>query len=120
MNIAFDVNGTLDGYRGDQVKQLCFALYKAGHSIFVWSNLHSYAVDMVKDLANRGIKAQPYTKYSSFEAKQQELTIMDVAFENDSTQTYLATKKLVLVSEIPEEPTKFNDFVVKMVKECQK
>lgn len=102
MRIAFDVKGTLDGYYEVKVKHLLKLLYDEGHEILVWSNSFSYAVDMVEKLKEEGIFVYPERKYSKVDAEMQDLPLMDIAIEDDVSQTYLGATVIVIVKELPD------------------
>lgn len=121
MRIAFDVNGTLDGSKGDLLKQIAYALYKDGHSIMVWSNSASYAVKACEDLVKRGIKAEWCMKYAPYEADERGLPTVDLAFDDDSAYaSALAVKRFIFVQDIPENPKEFGEFLPKLVNVCRK
>jgi hypothetical protein len=119
MNIAFDVKGTLDGFdksTNRKVLELFKLLHDAGHTMYVWSNSYSYAVDMVKKLGDvYGMDAYATLKYSSFSAQDDNGIIMDLAFEDDESQDYLASKRFVWVSDIPRELEAFEKFAKELV-----
>jgi hypothetical protein len=96
MRIAFDVMGTIEGPKQKQVLELFSRLWTAGHEMFVWSNLESYAVDAIK---KHNLPATSMRKYSSTDAE--ERGFMDLAIEDDPSQTWLGAKQIVLVSELP-------------------
>lgn len=111
MKIAFDVMGTLSGKDQNKVLHLFRTLEHMGHTMFVWSNSIQYAFDIVSQLKLAVPAERVLYKYSTFDVKKEEgLDIMDIAVEDDTSQTYLATKKFVFVHEIPEINT--DEFVL--------
>lgn len=104
MKIAFDVKGTLDGRKEVEVRFLLKQFYDAGHEIFVWSNSFSYAVDMTEKLKTQyDIVAEPMSKFSTHDGNE----MMDLAFEDDTSQTYLAAKEIIFVHQLPEDIKEF-------------
>lgn len=101
MKVAFDVKGTIDGHKQDLVLKLFHGLQKKGHQCVVWSNLYSYAVDAVKEHGLTNTKTM--SKMSRFELKEQEMDQMDLAIEDDRSQTWLGAKRFIFVDELDEE-----------------
>ena len=105
--IAFDVKGTLGS--GPQQKKV-FALFQAfeeqGCEMFVWSGVGSFATDLVRTL---GLRAECMTKRTIHDTDPADL--MDIAVEDEHQQTYLATKQLVFVDEIPDSLEDIAEFV---------
>jgi hypothetical protein len=96
MKIAFDVKGTIEGPKQKEVLELFSRLWTAGHEMFVWSNLESYAVDAVEKY---NLPATAIRKYSSTDAEDRGF--MDIAIEDDPSQTWLGAKQIVFVHELP-------------------
>lgn len=101
MRVAFDVKGTIDGYNSELVLKLFKGLQAKGHEVFVWSNLYSYAVDAIKD--NHLKNTEPLQKMSRIDLEERELPQMDLAIEDDRSQTWLGANKFVFVDELTEE-----------------
>lgn len=101
MRIAFDVMGTLAGRNEVKVKALFKALHDLGHEVVVWSNSSSYAYDMAAKLRAEGFKTEAMTKYTDT-LEAEDLELFDVAIEDDTSQTWLAAKRLVFVHEIDD------------------
>lgn len=119
MKIAFDVKGTLDGHKKHEMRRILLSLYAAGHEIYIWSSLFSYAVKEAKYWEQRHIKCEALDKYSTYEAKARNMPVMDIAFEDDRTQTYLAANKIVFVDEIPNVVDEFAAAMVESLKTVQ-
>ena len=100
MKIAFDVKGTLHGPHEVRVKRLFNAFKELGCEMYVWSSVGSWAYNAVTELE---LEAIPLLKYSKSDALEQDDIIMDIAIDDDSLSTYLATKKLILVHTIPDD-----------------
>jgi hypothetical protein len=103
MRIAFDVMGTLEnGPRRTALRYALAQLYHAGHEIFVWSNEFSYANKVANEFELHGIEVKPLSKYAKFQASEGLGEMMDVAFEDDTSQKYLAANKFYFVHELPD------------------
>lgn len=113
MKIAFDVMGTLMGQNQDKVLRLFHAFEKMGHTMYVWSNSINYAFDAVNQHKLNVPAERIMYKYTKFDAEMEQMDVMDVAVEDDKSQTYLATKKLVLVYEIPDDVEEFAKTLIK-------
>lgn len=116
MKIAFDVKGTLDGHKKVEIRHILRELYAAGHEIYIWSSLFSYAVKEVKYWEQRDVKCEALDKYSTYEAKERNMPIMDVAFEDDRTQYYLAVKRMIFVDEVPNNAAEFANALIESLK----
>jgi len=101
MKIAFDVKGTIEGPRKIQVLAMLRHLKELGHEVIVWSNLYSYATDAVRnyDLNVEATSKKMMLDYDS------ESEAMDLAIEDDRSQTWLGAKKFLFVDEIPDNST---------------
>jgi len=104
--IAFDVKGTLFGPKQRQVVQMFKEFKLQGCEMFIWSSMPSYCLDAQKEL---GLDAELITKRTINETEPEDL--MDIAVEDDHSQTYLATKQLVFVDEIPDDEASIAEFV---------
>lgn len=120
MNIAFDVKGTLDGEKAAKLRDILVTLRDIGHKVYVWSNSYGYAVDMVKKLepylSVEGESVEAISKYTRGDAKMESKTMMDIAFEDDESQTWLAAKKFVFVREIPNNFEEYKKWKVELIK----
>lgn len=113
MRIAFDVKGTLDGYNETKVRALFKALHDAGHHVVVWSNSYGYAHDMAEQLKALGFNTEADSKYSDSDAEDRGNGMFDIAIEDDTSQTWLAAKKLVFVHELPDDVERFAEELTK-------
>jgi hypothetical protein len=100
MRIAFDVKGTLQGHDGERVLALLLKLQELGHECLVWSNSYGYAVDCVKKL---GLKCEYQSKTDKSDADHDETRYVDLAIDDDSTQTWLASKRFIWVRDLPKD-----------------
>jgi len=116
MNIAFDVKGTLEGHKKVEIRYTLKQLYDAGHKIYIWSNLFSYANDMAESLQMRGIECEALEKYAKNEADQWDRPMMDVAFEDDRSQSWLAAKRIICVDEVPNGAGEFAKELIESLK----
>jgi len=112
MRIAFDVKGTIEGSKKKQVLRMFELFQKAGHKVFVWSNSYGYAVDAVRD--NNLANTSPMDKMMKMDAEEEQM--MDIAVEDDHSQTWLAAKKFVFVDEIPDDMVLVDIFVEELLK----
>lgn len=104
MKIAFDVIGTLEGgLKPWKMRHLVYLLAKAGHEVYIWSSLPSAAYRLAQTMEKVGVTCTPMSKYSEYEAKEDGRPIMDIAFDDDRSQTYLATKRFIYVYEVPDD-----------------
>lgn len=99
MKIAFDVMGTIEGPKKNQVLAMIRHLKEHGHEVVVWSNLYSYATDAVEDydLQVEAMSKKMMLDYDS------ESEAMDLAIEDDRSQTWLGAKKFLFVDELPHD-----------------
>jgi hypothetical protein len=108
MKIAFDVMGTIEGPKQKQVLELFWKLHKAGHEMFVWSNSFSYAAQAVID---HKLPATALLKNGKFNADDSAYGLMDVAIEDDTSQTWLGANRIIFVHEL----TAKTDFLVQLI-----
>lgn len=101
MRIAFDVKGTIDGPYQDKVLRLFMALEKNGHELTVWSSEFSLATRAV---ARHGLNAGFQSKVGKGECPTDEY--FDLAID-DEAQTWLATNRLIMVHELPDDVEAF-------------
>lgn len=99
MKIACDVMGTLEGRKKKQILKMLDIFSRAGADITVWSNLYSYAVDAVK---NNNLKAEYDSKKMMLDYDDPS-EAMDLAIEDDRSQTWLGARRFLFVDEIPED-----------------
>jgi hypothetical protein len=112
MKVAFDVKGTLIGPDQEKVRDLYNFMRNMKCEMVVWSNLGSYAVDAVKSLK---LNARACTKYSMSDAGSGS-DVMDLAIEDDSTQTWLAAKHILLVKDIPNDLKSIEKLAKELIK----
>lgn len=110
MKIAFDVKGMLDGRKSKEVMIILKAFEAAGHGIFVWSNSYNYARDFVRD-NNLSAWAINKVEKNGYDGEEEKEDYMDLAIEDDTNQTWLATKRFVWVDDIPTDTDELNEFV---------
>lgn len=96
MKIAFDVKGTIDGPRGKIILEAFRKLQELGHECIVWSNSLGYAHDAVK---SHGLNADFMSKKMMLDYDSED-EAMDVAIEDDRSQTWLGAKRFIFVDEI--------------------
>ena len=97
MRIAFDVMGTIDGPAKKEVLKLFFALQALGHEMVVWSSEYGLAVRANE--SNR-LNAKVMSKREKYSTSDTD-DYMDLAIDDDTRQTYLATHKFLYVHELP-------------------
>lgn len=100
MKIAFDILGTLQGRDSAKVVALYRALQNKGHDMHVWSSDFAMAMRVNRELK---LDATVQGKVSKSEAENEGDSYMDIAIDDDSTQTWLAAKYIVLVRDIPSK-----------------
>lgn len=98
MRIAFDVKGTIEGPKKQQVLHMFKAFQEAGHEVVVWSNSIFYAQSAVE---NNDLKVEYMDKRMKGDYDFDESLFFDIAIEDDRSQTWLAAKKFLFVDEIP-------------------
>jgi hypothetical protein len=108
MKIAFDVQGTLEGPKGEQVLYIFNLLKQQGHELFVWTNGMIFPNELKND-------AIFITKIAKIDCDNEEM-FMDLAIEDDRYQTYLAAKAFMFVDEIPEKFEDIKEFLKKYIK----
>lgn len=99
MKIAFDVKGTLDGSNKELVLKFFHAMKNAGHQVEVWSNSIMYASECVRE---NNLDVSYSWKDAKSDVDYDESKYFDLAVEDDTRQTYLATKEFLWVHEINE------------------
>lgn len=101
MKIAFDVKGTLDNPHDKRTERMVLALLETlqnmGHEIIVWSNSFGYAVECVEKLGLKNVRAE--SKSNKWNVSD-ESQWYDVCIEDDTSQTYLAAKRIIFVKDI--------------------
>ena len=100
MRVAFDVKGTLAG--PEKIERFFRWFQSKGCEMVIWSNCFSYAVEMQEKLKT---DSRVMTKVGTFDCD--EYDYMDIAVEDDPSQTWLAAKKIILVDEVPETEEEF-------------
>lgn len=109
MRIAFDVMGTLEGRDEAKVLRLYKALQDRGHDMHIWSSSFSMAMSVNQRLS---LDATVQGKFSKAEAANEGDELMDIAIDDDSSQTWLGAKYIVLVRDIPNDVEAFADKLV--------
>jgi len=104
MRIAVDVKGTLEGRRKQDILAMIQVFRDAGHEVVIWSNSFSFAVNTV---ANNKLDLEPMSKRTKWDCEDNPELYMDIAIDDDSSQTYLAARRFVWVHEIPEDAIGF-------------
>jgi hypothetical protein len=100
MKIAFDCLGTLQGRDSAKVVALYRALQSKGHDMYVWSSDFSMAMRLNRELK---LEATVQGKVSKSEAADEGEGLLDIAIDDDQSQTWLAAKYIVLVRDIPSK-----------------
>lgn len=100
MRIAFDVKGTIEGPQKSKVLRLFKALQAQGHDLIVWSNSYGYAVDAVKD---NNLTCPAQSKTTKWDVDDDQSKFVDLAIDDDSSQTWLAAKRFIWVHELPDD-----------------
>jgi hypothetical protein len=99
MKIAFDVNGTLLGEKGELIMELLKTLLHQGHECIVWSNDFYTASNFVKE---NNLNVNFMQKISKKDCIKNNNDFFDIAIEDDVDSTcYLAANKFVLVQSLP-------------------
>lgn len=111
MKIAVDVKGTLEGYKKPQILRMIELFQKAGHTVVVWSNLYSYAVDAVRDNNLQNIESTSKSGKGDYGFEGDESKFYDLAIEDDHSQTWLAAKRFIFVDEIPNTVEQIEEFM---------
>lgn len=83
----------------------------------VWSSLFSFTTEWVKKLEAHGIIATAESKYNIYDAKEEDKPIMDLAIEDDTSQTWLATRHTLLVHDIPGNFEEYKVWLEKFLKD---
>ena len=115
MKIAFDVKGTIEGSKKQQVLRMFKLFQDAGHDVIVWSNSYGYAVDAIEN--NLLKNTNPHDKKMKMDVDYEEDRYVDIAIEDDRSQTWLAAKKFVFVDEIPTDMMLVDELVTKLLLE---
>lgn len=114
MKIAFDCLGTLDGFNKAKVLALYRALQSRGHDMYVWSSEYSMAIRLNKEL---NLNGKPISKFGSRPWESEdgiEDDKMDIAIDDDASQTWLAAKYILLVRDIHGDIEELADRLIKM------
>jgi hypothetical protein len=98
MKVAFDVKGTLKGLDETKVWKLFHILEARGCEIVIWSNMITFAHDVVRE---KQLNNDFIGKKDKYDLEEDEW--FDVAVEDDRSQDYLAAKRFVFVGDIPED-----------------
>lgn len=106
MKIVFDVKGTIEGPSQKQVLALYHEFERLGHEMYVWSSLYSFATYAIK---THKLKAKPISKIERSDLDPSDY--FDIAID-DENQTYLATRRLVLVQDISDDIPAFAKILI--------
>lgn len=98
MKIAFDVQGTLDGPKGEVLKKLLELFIKEGHEVVIWSS----SLTMAKEMASKLNSSCPYMRKVWSHDYHSPEDFMDIAFDDDSTLKLLA-HKTYYVQSLPND-----------------
>lgn len=100
MRIAFDVKGTIEGPKKKFVLGLLQYLHGMGHEVIVWSNSYEFAKDAVRDNGLINVKFQ--SKETVMDLDEESSHMMDLAIDDDRSQTWLASRRFIWVHDLPE------------------
>ena len=103
MRVAFDVKGTLAG--PEKILKLFKWFESKGCQMVIWSNAYGYTTEIKEKL---GLEAETMSKFGTFDVSDKS-EYMDIAIEDDTSQTWLAAKKLIFVHEVPSDESKFEE-----------
>lgn len=109
MKIAFDCMGTLMGPSKAKVVALYKALQNRGHDMYVWSSEYSLARNLNENLKLNGKVEEKFSKNQAIASGEE---LMDIAVDDDATQTWLGAKYIVLVRDIPNDIEAFADKLI--------
>jgi hydroxymethylpyrimidine pyrophosphatase-like HAD family hydrolase len=116
MRIAFDVLGTLKGYKGPALAEAFKKLQAMGHECVIWSSEYSFTLEIKK---HYGLECDTMRKESKSENNYEEQHYFDVAVEDDRNQTYLAAHKFVFVDELRSNPDLMVEFILNKANESK-
>jgi hypothetical protein len=99
LNIAFDVNGTLDSSKKDLLIQVIEELQNKGHECFVWSSDLTMARNFVRE---NNLNCDFLQKYYKKESQLQNKIMMDISIDDDKELIpILSAKRVLLVHNLP-------------------
>lgn len=113
MRIAFDVLGTLKGYKGPALAEAFKKLQALGHECVIWSSEYSMTVEIKKHYGLEN--CQCMQKESKAEYNKDEM--FDVAVEDQRSQTYLNTRAFAFVDELRSNPDLMVEFILNKANE---
>ena len=108
MKIAFDVQGTLVGHKGEILFQLLEDFKNQGHDVFIWSHSRDMAEDVAKKIGVSDEMCK--TKKLRFEYHLDH-EIMDIAIDDDPKQKLLVNK-IYLVGQLPDTYSELKQFFI--------
>lgn len=110
MRIAFDVLGTLKGYKGPAIADAFKKLQAMGHECVIWSSEYSMTTEIKK---HYGLECDTTSKYSKYDGME----LFDVAVEDDRGQTYLGARQFAFVDELRSNADLIVEFILKKANE---
>lgn len=116
MRIAFDCLGTLMGSHGPALAEAIIKLQALGHECVIWSSLYSYTIEMKNKYK---LNVETMEKRSTYEMREYEMELFDVAVDDDRGQTYLGAKAFVYVDEITKNSDAIVAFILKRATETK-
>lgn len=116
MRIAFDCLGTLMGSHGPALAEAIPKLQALGHECVIWSSLYSYTIEMKNKYK---LNVETMEKRSTYEMREYEMELFDVAVDDDRGQTYLGAKAFVYVDEITKNSDAIVAFILKRATETK-
>jgi hypothetical protein len=108
MKIAFDVQGTLVGPKGDILTQLINELKAQGHEIFIWSSNINMAIECGSKI---GISNDYCLNKKYLFDYHNENELMDIAIDDDLSLKLL-TRKTYSVYKLPNTYKELKDFFI--------
>lgn len=115
MRIAFDVLGTLKGYKGPALAEAFKKLQAMGHECVIWSSEYSYTVEIKKHYGLENCQCE--SKKSKSDYGYDEQHYFDIAVEDDRGQTYLGAHKFAFVDELRSNPDLIVEFILNKANE---
>lgn len=105
--IAFDCSGTLirGGSNIEAAVKLIKWLQSKGHEVVIWSNAWNYTQEAKK---KHGLSCECDMKRCTWDYDNED-DYFDIAIDDDMSQTYLATKLLLNVCDIPNDESLFEE-----------
>ena len=119
MRIAFDVLGTLKGYKGPALAEAFKKLQAMGHECVIWSSEYSMTIEIKK---HYGLECETMRKQAKYEMRNDNGEyegLFDVAVEDDRSQTYLGAHKFAFVDELRSNPDLMVEFILNKANESR-